>query len=107
MENINLCISCFKNIGNTTICPYCGAEQKTRPKEAFHLYPKTILKNRYYIGEVIGYGGFGVTYKALDMRLNETVAIKEYFPAGFVNRVPGETDVIKFPGEKGERFEDI
>lgn len=44
MENINLCISCFKNIGNTTICPYCGAEQKTRPKEAFHLYPKTILK---------------------------------------------------------------
>ena len=106
MENINLCISCFKNIGNTTICPYCGAEQKTRPKEAFHLYPKTILKNRYYIGEVIGYGGFGVTYKALDMRLNETVAIKEYFPAGFVNRVPGETDVIKFPGEKGERFEE-
>ncbi len=62
MENINLCISCFKNIGNTTICPYCGAEQKTRPKEkTFHLYPKTILKNRYYIGEVIGYGGFGVT----------------------------------------------
>ena len=40
------------------------------------------------------------------MRLNETVAIKEYFPAGFVNRVPGETDVIKFPGEKGERFEE-
>lgn len=104
MSELDLCIRCFRQIGGAEVCPYCGAVQKLTPKEAFHLHPRTVLNDRYVIGEVVGYGGFGVTYKALDMRLNEIVAIKEYFPAGLVNRVPGETEVIKYPGEKGKSF---
>ena len=104
MDKLNLCISCFRELADEKVCPYCGAKQSDTPKEAFHLYPKTILHERYVMGKVLGNGGFGVTYKAFDLRLNKIVAIKEFFPAGLVNRIPGEKEIIKFPGEKGERF---
>ena len=36
----------------------------------------------YAVGEVLGQGGFGITYKGGDLSLRRYVAIKEYFPAG-------------------------
>ncbi|SEH08659.1 bifunctional serine/threonine-protein kinase/formylglycine-generating enzyme family protein [Candidatus Venteria ishoeyi] len=34
----------------------------------------------YRIDSILGHGGFGVTYKAWDTKLDQWVAIKEYFP---------------------------
>lgn len=45
-----------------------------------------ILNNRYMIEKVLGEGGFGITYKGVDKLLAVEVAIKEYFPQGFVTR---------------------
>ena len=40
----------------------------------------------YTIKEVLGQGGFGITYLALDRNLDRHVAIKEYLPTPFAYR---------------------
>lgn len=42
--------------------------------------PSGYLLDEYRIDAILGAGGFGVTYKALDTHLEAWVAIKEYFP---------------------------
>lgn len=86
------------------ICPYCGFMENTPPSEIYHLYPGVTLQDRYTIGTVLGFGGFGITYKAWDNVLNSVVAIKEYYPAGSVQRVPGTKTVIVYQGSKRQEY---
>ena len=44
--------------------------------ESMEIKKGTRLKNRYEITELLGQGGFGSTYKAIDHLLNRFVAIK-------------------------------
>src|SRR5690242_13062816 len=46
------------------------------------------MLNEYRITDVLGVGGFGITYLARDTMLEKDVAIKEYFPSGVVSRKP-------------------
>lgn len=76
------------------------------PKELYHLRPGTALNGGHYVvGRSIGSGGFGIIYEAWDTHLSTVVAIKEYYPSGMVNRVPGETDVIVYRGAREEAFQ--
>lgn len=56
------------------------------------LYPNALAEgamlNEYSIVDVLGVGGFGITYLARDTTLEKDVAIKEYFPGGVVSRRP-------------------
>ena len=86
------------------VCPYCGYVEGTMPESPLHLAGGTILNNRYDVGKVIGYGGFGVTYIGWDRVLEQRVAIKEYLPSDFSTRAPGVTQVSIYDGDKGEQF---
>lgn len=88
------------------ICPHCGYVRGSEPEEAIHMLPGTILKGRYIVGKVVGYGGFGVTYIGWDQVLEQKVAIKEYLPSEFSTRVPGSTAVSVFNGDKTNQFHD-
>ena len=58
------------------------------------LPPGTMLcAGDYEIKETIGRGGFGITYKAVDLNLGNLVAIKEYAPEDFAERAVGALDI--------------
>ncbi len=100
------CLGCMKEIAdNSNVCGICGYIQSLPPKEPYHMTPGTILKERYLIGRVLGYGGFGVTYIGYDMTLNNIIAIKEYLPSEFSTRMPGELQITVYSGEKQGQFE--
>lgn len=99
-----ICTNCFRVKGKTQVCPHCGKVGAPAPEEAYHLRPGTILNERYLIGEVLGFGGFGVIYKALDIKLSVVVAVKEFFPTSLMCRVPGELMVSIFSGDKLEEY---
>lgn len=104
MEFEGICLNCFARRGEYEVCPYCGHVAGTPPREAYLLHPGTRLWGRYVIGTVLGIGGFGVTYRAWDSRLDAVVAIKEFFPQSLVNRIPGEVKVRVFSGDKQESY---
>ncbi len=47
---------------------------------------RRILSGNYELGRVLGKGGFGITYAALDRSLQMPVAIKEYLPTSVAGR---------------------
>ena len=98
------CLHCMKEYeGSSGICPYCGFVYGTPPNEIYHLHPGVVLQNRYQIGTVVSFGGFGVIYRAWDTQLDTMAAIKEFFPTTIVTRTPGDTRVI--PLGKGQKLE--
>ena len=70
----------------------------------YELHPEMELADRYIIGTVVGFGGFGVLYRAWDRKLEHMVAIKEYYPAGMVTRIPGQKEVILYTGKKNDEY---
>lgn len=99
------CLGCMREYKDEyQVCPYCGYEVGTPPKEAYHMVPGTLLTGRYTVGQVLGFGGFGVTYIGYDNVLERKVAIKEYLPSEFSTRIPGQTEVTTYAGERTEQF---
>lgn len=105
VERKHVCMNCMQDMGQYDMCAYCGWVDGTHAKELYHLTPRTILMNRYEIGMAIGFGGFGVIYHAWDIELGTQVAVKEYYPNGLVNRVPGQANVVVYSGSRREQFD--
>lgn len=101
-----LCMRCFHVKGKYEVCPMCGYAEGTPPEQPHYLMPGTILGNHFLVGTAIGAGGFGITYRCFDITLGVAVAVKEFYPAGLVNRAPGETAVGLLSGDKKEKYQE-
>ncbi|MDO5417518.1 MAG: protein kinase [Lachnospiraceae bacterium] len=100
------CLNCMNTFQESYgVCPYCGFVPGSPPKEAYHLNPGTVLNGHYIVGTTVGFGGFGITYRAWDTALDKMVAIKEFYPNGIVNRIPGEKEVIIYSGNRADEFQ--
>ncbi len=100
-----LCMGCMKEYDDQfDICPYCGYAVNTPPKQSYHIRPGSMLRQRYIIGKVLGYGGFGITYVGWDKLMERKVAIKEYLPSEFATRMPTQQKVTVYSGDKAEQF---
>lgn len=99
------CMGCMNEYSEEfEICPYCGFIENSEPESPLHMEPGTYLADRYIVGRVVGYGGFGVTYIGWDAKLEQKVAIKEYLPSEFSTRAPGHSQLTIYSGDKAEQF---
>lgn len=80
MGGANHCIYCMFGTVSGGVCTRCGkpASEPNRPMEA--LPARYLLGRQYSIGRVLGNGGFGITYLAMDLKNRRRVAVKELFP---------------------------
>ena len=96
------CSKCMNPIEETDVeCPFCGASRNAEIP-SHHLAPGTILNNKFMVGAALGEGGFGITYIGRDTKLDMKVAIKEYYPNGYVNRSNTISPVVN-SSTSGER----
>ncbi|MFI3172705.1 MAG: extracellular solute-binding protein, partial [Eubacteriales bacterium] len=98
------CFNCFSRNSGYEVCPYCGYVDGTSNKPEYMLQQGMQLEGRYIIGTILGIGGFGVTYKAWDVRLATVVAIKEFFPQNLCSRIAGDMKIRVFSGGKIETY---
>ena len=82
------CYKCMRPLNGHQFCGRCGCDNSAvKPSDApYHLKRGTMLEGRYLVGNVLGEGGFGITYIGLDTILSKRVAIKEFYPSGAANR---------------------
>jgi serine/threonine protein kinase len=65
-----------------------------------HALPAGTRIQSYEVQQVLGIGGFGITYRAYDNTLERRVAIKEYLPSGLAVRTNDGTTVV--PKSEGD-----
>ncbi len=93
-NNRNICLYCFGDLNEDRVCVSCGKKADDKANLPHHLKKRSLLQKRYLIDHAIGEGGFGITYLAWDVTVGRKVAIKEYYPSGYVSRDPRSNQIV-------------
>ncbi len=75
----HLCPNCFNTNYSGGVCPNCN-QSAIETHDGLSLPPGTVLQERYLLGRILGVGGFGITYLAVDLNNGSKCAVKEYYP---------------------------
>ena len=100
---MDYCYNCMNEISKGKKCTKCGFVN-TEYVSSHRLKPGTMLSGRYFIGNALGEGGFGITYIGFDTRLEMKVAVKEFFPSGFVTRYVKDSSTVEVSNQKNSEF---
>ncbi len=101
-----ICPGCFnpREGGTAPACPICNYWPNANRSGA--LLPVGTQLEWYVIGEKLGQGGFGITYRGFDLKLHMKVAIKEYYPSDLAGRSTDRNTVVLNSGEYKDVFSD-
>ncbi|MDG4554710.1 MAG: hypothetical protein P9E24_10780 [Candidatus Competibacter sp.] len=99
------CPGCFhpREWDAAGVCPICHYRANLEGRSAALLPVGTQLQG-YVVGEKLGQGGFGITYRGFDVTLKMKVAIKEYYPSELVGRSTDRKTVVLNAHEHEELF---
>ncbi|MCR5119075.1 MAG: serine/threonine protein kinase [Lachnospiraceae bacterium] len=100
-----ICLRCMKVSDEPEICPFCGKEKAGQQTWSKALAPGTILNQKILIGNILGKGGYGITYIGYDMLLEYPVAVKEFFPDEMVDRADDGKTVLVLDAVNTEEYE--
>lgn len=97
------CLHKIKNKEHKQFCDFCGKPLDQFSEVTHQLKPMTILAGKYIIGDVLGEGGFGITYVGFDLNLELRVAVKEFYPNGYASRESKTTSVLSIYSGTNEK----
>lgn len=101
--NKKLCSGCFAALKKKP-CKKCGFSEESYLPDNMVLPCGTILMGNFIIGNVIGKGGFGITYLAYDVKYGKVIAVKEYFPIELSLRESNGTGLMVRDKKSAEIF---
>ena len=97
----NICAQCWQGTVVNGVCTAChqpAVPPEKRPRTALPIL--TVLNRRYMLGNVLGNGGFGITYSAWDRKEKRRVAVKEFFPRKMAGRSTDRLTLIPVQGDE-------
>jgi serine/threonine protein kinase len=103
-----ICPNCLSDTKDSDgYCSVCKVNAADITNEEFYLPVGYVLLDRYFIGKVIGQGGFGITYLGYDDKFRTKIAVKEYYPHGYAYREYNDEkhSIYSLSGDKAEFFE--
>lgn len=100
-----ICLRCMTISDEPEICPNCGREKVGKRTWSKALAPGTVINNKILIGNILGKGGYGITYIGYDMLLEYKVAVKEFFPDEMVDRSEDEKTVLVLDEVNDEEYQ--
>ena len=101
-----ICGRCFSGYIENGVCTSCHAKGEENRNASALPRGARLYGGRYVVGDVLGSGGFGITYAARDVQLSERVAIKELFPDRGFSRTQDKLTVRPDPDQE-EYFKHI
>lgn len=107
MNKGNICYNCFTEREEVEgCCPHCGYDPAwDSGKYPLALTHGHVLCDKYILGRVLGQGGYGITYLAMDKWLGMKVAVKEYFPEIGAARTTSTCHVTSTSAKKEDEYQ--
>lgn len=104
---MQVCYHCMNRIQDDRAhtCPSCGKPLHVEQENASSMLPPgTVLDGKFLIGYAIGFGGFGITYIGWDQLLQRKVAVKEFYPRQFCQRLEDGVTVTLTEQKMRDRY---
>jgi serine/threonine protein kinase len=93
-SNKTICLACFGDLDQDRVCLKCKKKADDTPSPAHHIPARSVLNNKYLLTKAIGEGRFGITYLAWNMHTGNKIALKEYYPNGYVSRMSRSNSIV-------------